>query len=177
MKTRQDEPLYYVELARQGARIERSLTGDDLLRWSQLVDGEWHVQANLEFYRDTEGQSWVKVDYESRASMLCTRCSEVLSHTFAGQVAMCIVNGEAQASELAGDCDVLVVQGDVVLLADIIEDELLLAVPEQLCVADECEHMLPLYYPAPGGAQLEQSEQPEQTERKNPFDVLAALKQ
>jgi uncharacterized metal-binding protein YceD (DUF177 family) len=34
--------------------------------------------------------------------------------------------------------------------------------------------MLPLHYPAAGEAQLEQSEQ---SERKNPFAVLAALKQ
>ena len=170
MKTRQDEPLRYVELARQGARVERSLAGSDLPRWGQLVEAGWSVQIVLEFSRDARGLSWVTGEYQARAGMLCTRCSEVLGHALSGQLTMCIVGDEGRASELASTCEVLVAHGDTVLLADIIEDELLLALPEQLCVTDECERMLPLAYPGAGEAPLEQPE-------SNPFDVLAALKQ
>jgi uncharacterized protein len=178
MKTRPDEPLRYVELARQGARLERSFAGDELPRWTQLVDGDWRVRAAVEFRRDAEGRSWVEAEYESRGDMLCTRCSEVLNHEFSGTLRMCIVGGDAQASQMADEYDVLVASGDTVLLADILEDELLLAVPEQLCDSNsdtkECERLLPRYYPAAGKAQLEEAEQ---SERKNPFDVLANLKQ
>ena len=84
----------------------------------------------------------------------------------------------SQASQMADECDVLIASGDTVLLADILEDELLLAVPEKLCDSNgdtkECERLLPPYYPAAGKAQLEEAEQ---SERKNPFDVLANLKQ
>jgi uncharacterized metal-binding protein YceD (DUF177 family) len=171
MKTRQDEPLRYAELARQGARIERSLSGNDLPRWAQLVDGEWQVQAVVEFYRDEQGLPWIAGEYEARGGLLCTRCSEVLDHVFTVRAKLCIVADEAQAAELADGCDVLVANGESVQFADIVEDELLLAVPEQLCTTQDCERQLPLVYPATG------AEQAEQSERKSPFDVLEALKQ
>jgi len=174
MKTRQDEPLRYVELARQGARIERSLAGNDLPRWSQLVDGaehEWHVQAVLEFSIDDRGLIWAKGRYESRAGLLCTRCSEVLEHVFSGEISACIVDNESRADELAADCDVLIAEGGLVSLAEIVEDELLLAVPEQLCDTSECERLLPLSYPA-AGAEAPTADD----EKENPFEVLARLK-
>jgi uncharacterized metal-binding protein YceD (DUF177 family) len=174
MKTRQDEPLCYVELARQGARIERSLSGDDLPRWSQLAGADWGVRTVLNFYRGVGGLVWVEGNYEARADMLCTRCSETLDYAFTGELKLCIVSSESQATELAANCEVLVAQGDAVGLADILEDELLLAVPEQLCVSDDCERRLPQFFPATGGAPLEPAEEPQ---RKNPFDVLAGLKQ
>lgn len=177
MKTRQAEALRYVQLARQGARIERSFAGDDLPRWAQLAYGEWSVQAAFEFYRDADALSWVKGEYQARAELLCTRCSEVLEHAFTGQVNVCIVGTDAQANELAGDYDVLVARPDADLMADIVEDELLLAVPEWLCVADECERGLPHDYPAAGKVQVEPSLRSQQLDRKNPFDVLARLKQ
>jgi len=175
MKTRQDEPLRYVELARQGARIERSLAGADLPRWSQVVDDaehKWHVQAVLDFSLDDRGLVWVKGRYESRAGLLCTRCSEVLEYAFSGELSTCIVDNENQADKLAVDCDVLVAEGGLVSLAEIVEDELLLAVPERLCDANECERVLPLSYPAAGADAPGADE-----ERENPFEVLARLKE
>ncbi len=177
MKTRHDEPLGYLELARQGARIERSLGSDDLPRFSQLVDGVCEVRAVLDFSRDGSGQVWVRGGYDVFAGMRCARCAEVIEHKFSGRVTICIVNGEAEASRLAAGCDVFVAQADSVLLADLLEDELLLAVPEQLCVAEECERQLPLSYPATQKSQFEDSRHTNQSERKNPFDVLARLKQ
>jgi len=171
MKTRPDEPLHYEELARQGARIERSFAGSDLPRWAQVVRGDWHAQTTVEFHRDAHGRVWVDGECRVVAGLLCARCSEVLDHAFTASVSMCVVADEASASELAGGCDVLVAAGDSVLLADIIEDELLLTVPEQLCASEDCERRLPLDYPA-----LEEPQGGAAT-RTNPFDVLAALKQ
>ncbi|MCZ6711692.1 MAG: YceD family protein [Gammaproteobacteria bacterium] len=176
MKTRQDEALRYAELARQGARVERSLVRDDLPRWSQFVHGEATVKVTFEFYRDGDGLSWVKGEFEVGAAMLCTRCSEVLEHAFTGQVELCIVATEVQASELASGYDVLVAPRDLVVVAEIVEDELLLAVPERLCVADPCERMLPHRYPVAGEVQVGPSPSLKESDRNNPFDVLAELK-
>ena len=176
MKTRQDEALRYVELARQGARVERSLVREDLPRWSQLVNSEATVNVAFEFYRDDHGLSWVKGEFEACAALQCTRCSEVLEHAFTGQVKVCIVSTEEQASELAGDRDVLIAPGDLVVVADIVEDELLLAVPERLCVADPCQRALPQRYPAGEQAHAGPSPHRKESDRNNPFDVLAALK-
>lgn len=176
MKTRQDEALRYAELARQGARVERSLVRDDLPRWSQLVHGEAAVKVAFEFYRDGHGRSWVKGEFKVCAAMQCARCSEVLEHTFIGTVNVCIVSTEVQASELASGGDVLVAPGDLVVVADIVEDELLLAVPERLCVADPCQRTLPQQYPAGDEVQTGPTPHRQESDRNNPFDVLAELK-
>jgi uncharacterized protein len=175
MKTRQDEPLVYRELARQRAEVSRELPELSLPRWSALLcqnaqdDGESDctVQADLRFSLDDDGLAWVHGNFAARAAMRCERCLEVLETEFSGSVALCLVQDDRHATELAQACDVLVVSGDAIAVAEIIEDELLLGIPEQLCEREPCWRRPALSYPAPEGPAAE----PE-----NPFAVLGSLK-
>lgn len=167
MKTRQEQSLRYVDLARQGARLVRSLSTEDLPRWSQLVDGPGRVSVVLTFYRGEDGLPCVRGDYRAEAGLVCGRCLDVIDHAFSGSLDLCIVRDEARASTLAEGRDVLTVAGDQVLPAEIVEDELLLETPERLCGSVDCERVLPMSYPA---ATVEVAEAP------NPFGALARLK-
>ena len=167
MKTRQDELLVYRELARRRAKISRRLDEASLPRWSALTQDEWMVEVELEFSLDDTGLAWVHGDFVARAGVLCQRCLEVLNTGYAGSVALCIVSDDARAAELAQTCDVLLATGDELAIADIIEDELLLAIPEQLCSEEPCERQPVMTYPADD----EPAEAP-----AGPFAVLSKLK-
>lgn len=171
MKTRQDEPLPFRELARRRAEISRQLAQSSLPRWSTVAQNDaqqdWAVQVDLRFSMGDEGLAWVHGEYSARAGLRCQRCLEVLETGFSGTVALCLVEDGPRATELAAVCDVLVVSGDEVAIADIIEDELLLGVPQQLCEQEPCDRKPGLSYPAPDAP----AEEPE-----GPFAVLGKLK-
>lgn len=168
MKTRQEQPLRYVELARQGVRLARSMSVENLPRWSELVDGQGEVDLELTFYQDDDGLPCVRGSYRARAGMLCRRCLEVVDHVINGYLQVCIVRDDGQASALAAGRDVVMVAGDQLLLAEIIEDELLLEMPERLCVFDDCDRSLPMSHPVTDA---------EPVARTNPFGVLTRLKE
>ena len=167
MKTRQDELLPYRELARRRAAISRQLVDASLPRWSALTGEGWEVQADLRFSLDEEGVAWVHGEFSARAKLRCQRCLDVLDSGFSGSLALCLVADDERAAELAQHSDVLVVAGDEVAVSDIVEDELLLGIPEQLCVAEPCERRPALSYPA-ADAPAEES--------ASPFAVLGRLK-
>jgi uncharacterized protein len=170
MKTRQQEALRYVELAQRGARVERVLGGQDLPRWSEVISGDVVVEVALTFWRDEASRPCVKGSYRARAEMLCRRCSEVLPHELAGEFELTIVRDDASASMLGGEHDVLVAEREVLDVAEILEDELLMAMPDKLCREDPCERMLPRNFPPPGG------EVSPALERDNPFAAIGKLK-
>jgi uncharacterized metal-binding protein YceD (DUF177 family) len=95
---------------------------------------------------------------------------------------MCtIVATEEQASELAGrepggELDILVADGLEVSLADLVEDEILLGLPERLCPTEPCENAPEMHYPAAGQAGVDPERGVDDpAPRDNPFSVLAGL--
>lgn len=170
MKTRQQEALRYVELAQRGARLERLLSGQDLPRWSEVARGEIVVEVSLEFQRDEASRPCVKGSYRARSDMLCRRCSEVLPHEMTGDFQLTIVRDDEAASRLAGERDVLLAEREVLDVAEVLEDELLMAMPEELCREEKCERMLPRDFPAPDG------EVAPAAEHDNPFAAIAKLR-
>jgi uncharacterized metal-binding protein YceD (DUF177 family) len=71
---------------------------------------------------------------------------------------------------LADDHDVLIVSGDGVTVPEIVEDELILALPERLCVEEPCPHSPGLAFPAVSDVVEDDAD------ARNPFHILAALK-
>jgi uncharacterized metal-binding protein YceD (DUF177 family) len=170
MNTRPDERLSYIELARQGARVERRLAAQDLSRLSSIARIQGSVDVALEFYTDELGRFWVKGSADARTQTRCQRCLGSFERALHAQVSFCIAQ-EPLASGLAKELDVFTAGSDTVSLSDLVEDDLLMALPERLCEREPCEYAPQLYYPA--------SEPPAEdggSATENPFSVLAALK-
>ena len=180
MKTCPDEPLAFRDLARRRAEISRQLGPAALPRWAEAVareavensalespEPDWAVQADLRFSLDDEGLVWVHGEYSARAGLTCKRCLELLGTDFSGALALCLVPEDSRATELAQTRDVLVVSGDKVAIADILEDELLLGIPEQLCEEEPCERRPTMRFPS--------GDEPA-AEPDGPFVVLGELK-
>ena len=167
MKTRPDERLPYLELARQGARVERRVPAEAFARLDAVAPGSGELRAELVFSLDDERQPWVTGAAAVLVNATCQRCLERFDRALEVEFALCIVRDGELASELAERADVLVADGDAVTVADVVEDELILRVPERLCRGEPCPQAPPLESPAEGAPA---------PARENPFSVLSDLK-
>jgi uncharacterized protein len=168
MNTRPDERLPDLELARQGARVVRSVQAGELTRLADIAPGRGVLNVEMSFDLDAQGHPWVTGSAHVVLEATCQRCLEQFDHPMQADFALCIVQDPDLASALADEVDVLVADTDTVTIATVVEDELILSLPERLCSETPCPYLPALEYPA--GESTEPS-------HDNPFQVLSVLKQ
>ncbi len=140
-------------------------------RLNEIVLADGSVRINLAFARDDEGFSRVQGVAVFAPTLECQRCLEPIERALEVKIDLCIVNSPEQAAELAEELDTFELTEDDVSIVDLLEDDLLLALPSQVCEAyDACPNRPDLNYPANKPAALQQPP------RRNPFGVLAGLK-
>ena len=157
------------ELAGRKARISRSVEAVDLKRFSALCDCPDAVRVRLEFRFDRHGVVWMDGELAARVAVECHRCLEPMPVALESDFSVAIADSEAQASRLGAEQDVLCVEGDEAGIAELIEDELILALPERPCSAADCPQ-------APTLASSAGSMDEGTLETKKPFAALGALK-
>lgn len=135
-----------------------------------LASTKGEAAFTLDFTRDEQGRSVVRGRVEAELELVCQRCLGSMLLPVAAEVRLALVTGPDAAAQLPEELDPLWVEDGQVQLPDIVEDELLLAVPST-----------PRHPPqeCPAAAKFAQAaEQPETpAARENPFAALAALKQ
>jgi len=136
------------ELAGRQARISRNVDAGGLRRFSALCDCPNAVRARLEFRFDRPGVVRMDGDLAARVVVECHRCLEPVSVDLESGFSVVIAASETQASRLGAERDVLRVDGDEAGLAELIEDELILALPERPCSLADCPQAPPLASPA-----------------------------
>lgn len=136
-----------------------------------LTSSEGEAAFVLAFDRDADGRDVVAVSVEATVAVQCQRCLGPMGLTITDTARLAVVAGPDEAERLPHDLDPLVVQDDQVALRDLVEDELLLALPAA-----------PLHPPSECGVKLEHvnAGQATTTENEgqrgdNPFAVLADL--
>lgn len=126
------------------------------------------VTVELSFEVDPNGRVRVAGECRLPAAVTCARCFEDEAVDVCAAVDARLVASDADARELIAEHDVIVVPGREIELAALVEDDLLLAVPEVACGSrDPCPNAPELRYPAADE---------EAAVRRGPFDVLAALR-
>lgn len=175
MNTRPEEALPYRDLARLEARITRQISLEDLPRLSTLMADDVCQPLNvvLAFAETTEGRTRVCGEVSGNITLVCNGCAEPVSHELALGFDCLIIASEALAVELGGEADVVIADGPEVTVARIVEDEILLALPERLCSSEPCERAPVLDYPAATAGEPAAREPTAGTE--NPFGVLAGI--
>lgn len=155
MNTGPEDQLAYRELARRRARVARTLDARELARIWPLVTSDGSeavpVSVDLRLTLDAEGYAQVDGVVVSNLNLLCTRCAESVGSRVVAELSVCLAE-ESQASELAESRDVHVVEGPTLSLVGLVEDALLLELPERLCTEDPCPRLPSLAYPAAGKA-------------------------
>ncbi len=156
--------------ASRGATVRGMLKPLDLPRFRDLLAAdEGVVEAVLTLSRDEEGRYLVQVVTDSEVTVTCQRCLQPMPAQLHTDSTLAVVWTDEQARHLPAWLDPVIVAEEEYSLRELVEDELILALPpfsyhEQA----DCNTVL-----ADLTAEPEADEPPK---KSNPFDVLAQLK-
>lgn len=152
-----------VSVARALARSERYAGTVDASSLPRLADlAPRQVRADLRIQAE-DGRGWVEGRIDGCLRLECQVCNRPFDWTLAAPVKLALARDEAEEQRLMADCEPLLVQDDRLLLHEVVEDEVLLALPMMpRCAA--CENARP---PADG---------PADEAGDKPASPLAALK-
>jgi len=154
-----------IQLAKRGERLAGTLPIRQLPRLSALCDGEpGDLDVSLNFtHSETEDLFEVQGHVRGEVPLTCQRCLEPMSWTLATTLRLTLLR-PSESEAVPEQTEVLVV-GKPLSVADIIEDELLLAMP-----------MIPMHPLAECPAGKYVAAESATTVRKNPFAALAPKK-
>ena len=156
--------------ATRGVTVRGTLKPLQLPRFRDLLAAdEGVIQAELALFRDEEGRYVAHVVTDSSVTVTCQRCLRPMPVALHSDSTLAVVWTDEQAAHLPASLDPLLVSEEEVSLRELVEDELILAMPpfsyhEQAA----CNTIL-----ADLAAERVADEP---ADRPNPFDVLAQLK-
>jgi uncharacterized protein len=155
------------KLADQEAEIKGQTTVARLPRLAEFRDSQGEiVEVALSFGRDEERRQQVKGTVKTRLQLTCQRCLEPVQTTVVANVALVMVYDEEQIKALPDHLDPWLVTDEKIILSELLEEELLLALP-LVAMHEQCPTVL--HKSAEPAAAAE-------SKRDNPFAVLAQLK-
>jgi len=135
-----------------------------------LANDSGEVGVELEFGVDNDGIRYVRGQLQAELMVPCQRCLGEMALPVQADVCLGLIADASLADRLAEPYEPLVAGDEPLYLRDIIEDELILALPVVARHADEaCAGAM-----STGPEQEQESDGGE--ERENPFAALAKLK-
>jgi uncharacterized protein len=96
---------------------------------SLLFDDEGRVDLDLVFGVDESGQSNVAGALDAQITLQCQRCLQAMNLHIREKISLAIVHTSQQANKLPSHYEPLMVKQDSVSLSELVEDELILALP------------------------------------------------
>ena len=158
------------KLADRGAVLEGSWPVGRFERvCEQLVNDSGEVHVRLEFGRDEQRIITMRGSLDVEVQMICQRCLEAAPVVVHGEFIYAIFREDGTPENLPRGYDALEVGDDPLELHDLVEDELLLALPiVPVHDPEQCLH--------PAGYTAAPEPSVDEVSRSNPFDVLAQLK-
>ena len=131
-----------------------------------LVSDEGELQVEMELGKDPEGTRYLKGSIQGEVILKCQRCLDKMTLPLDLGFRLGLVTSDAAAEALPEWYDPMVVTAEPAHIADVIAEEVLLAIPivPKHSNKVDCLEFVKDYTP------------PEREQRKNPFAVLAGLK-
>ncbi|WP_040576993.1 YceD family protein [Methylophaga lonarensis] len=155
--------------AHNGVQISGTLPVASLTRLAdKLANQQGEIQVTLQFDVDQTGTPYVEGHFSGELALICERCMQAMPYKFDIKSLLALVRHERKIEGLAEQYEPwLLENSDAVNPADLVEDEIILALPlvprhEQACLPDELWS---------SGEQEIETEKP-----VSPFAVLSALK-
>lgn len=169
MSDRLDDLIEPLALAAKGRTLKGQVPLAQLERLvPSLYGAEGVAEVELCFDRDEVGLPCVKGTITAELTLQCQRCMQAMVLPLTIDVSLGIVTSKAAAEKLPDNYDPLLVGAEPIKVADIVEDELILALP--IVAMHEVKD-------CPSGDQYQRTEEEAvQPKRENPFAVLAELK-
>ena len=117
-------------LAEAGACIEGRLELHKMARLTELLmDNRGMVDLKLAFCRSEDGISSITGRYETNLQLVCQRCLEPFTVNLARNINVGIIFEGATLKKLPETLEPLVLKQETIVLAEFIEDEILLGLP------------------------------------------------
>ncbi|MEJ2644859.1 MAG: YceD family protein [Gammaproteobacteria bacterium] len=153
-------------LARTGAHFAGRLPLARMPRLGEaLLDSSGEVAVDLHLGTDDERVRYLTGRIRGELTLQCQRCLEPMALAVDIDVRLGLVDGLDEAQRLPEGYEPLVVEAGKVALSELVEDELLLALP-----------VVPKHGDASECRVIESEEDTVEEARENPFTVLADLK-
>ncbi|NJN52979.1 MAG: hypothetical protein HC809_15675 [Gammaproteobacteria bacterium] len=138
------------KLARQNGRWQGRLALAGFERVRELVSAaseDVAVEVALDFCRDDEGRCRVQGRAAVSTAVECGRCLKPQPCRVDVAIDLCVVGTEEQASAVSAAVDPYVLSGEEVRITDLVEDDLILGLPNQVCTqGDDCPNRPPYTY-------------------------------
>lgn len=87
------------------------------------------LQVELQATRDDEGQDWLHGEIRGRLPLTCQRGLHPFDWTCDVALSLCLVGSEAEEEKVLKECEPYLVEDDQLPLQELVEDEVLLAMP------------------------------------------------
>ena len=145
----------YRSLAQQQAVVTRLLDTQLLPRFAQECSASGQVAVRLAFRRDDQGRVHVVGTVQGDTELGCHRCDQTVPRKIQANFEALLAFDEDQAATWASqqaDPEIVVVSSANLDVVELVEDELLLALPDRVCLDDDCPNMPAMFY---GGDGLE----------------------
>ncbi len=159
--------------ATRGVSVRGTLKPLDLQRFrSLLASDDGVIQAELSFFRDEENRYLIQLAVKADVIVTCQRCLEQLPIPLTCENTVAVVWTDEQAAHLPRHLEPLIVDEEGCKLWDVVEDELILALPPfSYHDTEQCQQILARF-----NAEQAPTEEALTAEKPNPFNVLAQLK-
>lgn len=173
------EHIHPFRLARQGETLQGSVPIAKMKRLADLLDEPaGSAEFELRFGYDDQGQACVTGRIDAGVVMICQRCLEPMQVEVSCRVCLALVREDADVAALDARYEPLKVGEEPVSVPGLVEDEVLLALPQfsrhapGACEMPTGADALEEAGTAGDGRDGDSGE----TERENPFSILKSLK-
>jgi len=155
-------------LAAGNQRLEGCIPVQRFTRVVSLLAGtEGNIALDLEFSRGPRRRPLIHGHIQAELLMQCQRCMEIFLQPLESDVNLLVVEPDDEVATLPENSDILLVEDKRCKLQDLVEDELLLAIPLiAMHAPEDCSRSLD--YSVQEAREVE-------SETDNPFAVLAGL--
>jgi len=161
-------------LAARGEHLQGTIPLKQMKRLTEALSyGEGEVFIDVEFSVDINQVVILTGEIKTDARLICQRCMGEMELPIAIDFQLAFVRSEAEMERLPEGYEATLIDNTTMMLSDIIEDEILLALPPIPKHLDENCHSDNV---AEGWGSQETEPDTESVERENPFDILASLK-
>ncbi len=168
MQSRLPEKCDLFQLAEKGATIKGTWPVSKMTRLLEMLGAD-SGEAYTEMSFAKSGRTrYVKGRVSAEVEIECQRCMSLMSFPIDAEFSLAIIETEAQIETLPEEFEPLITEGRH-FLPDVIEDELILAIPFVLAHETECSDFI--------NAQKEEqrANPPVEEEKPNPFAALKDL--
>jgi uncharacterized protein len=159
----------------QQATISGSLPVAGFTRFSELLaNTSGIVEIKLEFLLDGEFRRVISGALKGDVQVLCQRCLESTTITLKDSFKLALVETESQADKLPADLEPWVCTDIKLVLADILEEQLILCMPIVSYHQENCAPTGRLILNAP---ETSTETSADKQDKPNPFAILQSLKE